>query len=51
MRFIKFLAFERDAYYFKLITIIFLLSKIMSFYFCHIKKRLIYITLAASFSR
>ena len=47
---IKSLVFKYFTYYFKLVAIILLLSKIMPTYSCYIEKGLIYIIIAALFS-
>ena len=47
MPFIRFLASEYRA---KLISIIILLGEIMPFYSCYIKRRLLYIAIAALFN-
>ena len=51
MLFIRFLASKRLAYYFKLVAVILLLSKIMSIYLRCAEKGLIYIAIVALFSR
>ena len=48
MPLIRSLASKRTAYYFKLVAVIFLLSKIISTYSCYIEKGLIYIIIIAS---
>ena len=47
MSFIRFLAFKRTAYYFKLVAVILLLGKIMPTYSCYILKGLVYIAIIA----
>ena len=48
---IRFSAFERTAYYFKLITIILSLNKIMPTCFRYIEKGLVYIAIIAPLGR
>ena len=45
---VRSLASKRTAYYFKLVAVIFLLSKIIPTYFCYVEKGLIYIIIIAS---
>ena len=47
MPFIKFLASKRTAYYFKLVAVILLLSKIMPTYSYYMEKGLVYIIIIA----
>ena len=47
---IRFLAFKRLTYYFKLVAIILLLGEIMPTYSYYIEKGLVYITIIALFS-
>ena len=47
MPFIRFLVFERLAYYFKLVAVIFLLGKIMPTYSYYAEKGLVYIIIIA----
>ena len=47
---IKFLAFKRFTYYFKLVAVILLLSKIMLFYSWYAEKGLVYIAIIVLFS-
>ena len=47
MPFIRFSAFERTAYYFKLVAIILLLDKIIPTYSCYAEKGLVYIIIIA----
>ena len=51
MPFIKFLVSKRLAYYFKLVAVIFLLSKIIPTYSYYTEKGLVYIAIIALFSR
>ena len=48
---VRSLAFKRTAYYFKLVAVIFLLSKIIPTYSCYIEKGLVYITIIALLDR
>ena len=50
MPFIKSLVFKRLAYYFKLVAVILLLSKIMPTYSRYTEKGLVYIIIIALFS-
>ena len=50
MPFIKSLVPKRSTYYFKLVAVILLLSKIMPAYSYYTEKKLIYIIIAAPFS-
>jgi hypothetical protein len=51
MPFIKSLASKRNAYCIKLVAIILFFSKIIPFYSYYIEKGLVYIIIAAPFSR
>ena len=51
MPFIRSLASEHTAYYFKLVAVILLLSKIMPTYYYYIEKGLVYIIIIAPLSR
>ena len=51
MFFIRSLVFKRLTYYFKLVAIILLLSKIIPTYFYCVEKGLVYIIIIAFFSR
>ena len=51
MPFIRSLVFKRTARYFKLVAMIFLLSKIMPTYSCYMEKGLIYIIIITLLSR
>ena len=50
MPFVRSSAFKRAAYYFKLVAVILLLSKIMLTYSCYTEKGLVYIIIIASLS-
>ena len=50
MPFIRSLTSKRLTYYFKLVTVILLLSKIIPTYSCYIKKALVYVAIIALFS-
>jgi hypothetical protein len=50
MPFVKSLAFKCLAYYFKLIVVIFSLSKVMPTYSYYTEKELVYIIIVALFS-
>ena len=47
MPFIRSLVFKRTAYYFKLVAVILLLSKIIPTYSCYVEKELVYIIIMA----
>ena len=51
MPFIRSLAFERTAYYFKLVAVIFLLSEIIPTCSYYMKKELVYIAIIAPLGR
>ena len=51
MPFIRSLASEHTAYYFKLVAVIFLLGKIIPTYFYYMEKGLIYIIIIAPLGR
>ena len=47
MPFIRFLVSKYAAYYFKLVAVILLLSKIMPTYSCYVEKGLVYVIIIA----
>ena len=51
MPFVKSLIFKRFTYYFKLVAVILLFSKIMPSYSCCVLKGLVYIAIIASLGR
>ena len=51
MPLIRSLVFKRTAYYFKLVAVILLLSKIIPTYSCYVEKELVYIIIIAFLGR